>query len=91
MKTHKRVGIFRKFSPFEILLENLSLTHITSRFFRPPYLVGTPLHEMCVYCCRLRDLQESILVSPMGVSKLMDLLSDTREAIRNEVSLVMGP
>ena len=33
-----------------------------------------------------RDLQEAILVSPMGVSRLMDLLSDSREVIRNDVS-----
>ena len=32
-----------------------------------------------------RDLQEVILVSPMGVSKLMDLLDDSREIIRNDV------
>lgn len=35
---------------------------------------------------RPKDLQECVLVSPMGVSRLMDLLSDTREIIRNEVS-----
>lgn len=34
---------------------------------------------------RLKDIQEIILVSPMGVSKLMDLLSDSREVIRNDV------
>lgn len=34
---------------------------------------------------RYKDIQEMILVSPMGVSKLMDLLNDSREAIRNEV------
>jgi len=35
---------------------------------------------------RSKDIQEIILVSPMGVSKLMDLLSDSREVIRNDVS-----
>jgi len=34
-----------------------------------------------------RDVQENILVHPMGVSKLMDLLSDSREIIRNDVRL----
>lgn len=34
---------------------------------------------------RPKDIQEIILVSPMGVSKLMDLLSDSREVIRNDV------
>ncbi|XP_078317868.1 general vesicular transport factor p115-like [Crassostrea virginica] len=36
-----------------------------------------------------KDLQEAILVSPMGVSKLMDLLSDSREIIRNDALLLL--
>lgn len=39
-----------------------------------------------IFIQRPRDLQEIILVSPMGVSKLMDLLGDNREVIRNDVS-----
>nr|XP_034182659.1 general vesicular transport factor p115 isoform X2 [Osmia lignaria] len=38
---------------------------------------------------RLKDIQEIILVSPMGVSKLMDLLSDSREVIRNDALLLL--
>ncbi|XP_018361248.1 PREDICTED: general vesicular transport factor p115 isoform X1 [Trachymyrmex cornetzi] len=38
---------------------------------------------------RSKDIQEIILVSPMGVSKLMDLLSDSREVIRNDVLLLL--
>lgn len=38
---------------------------------------------------RLRDIQEIILVSPMGVSKLMDMLSDSREIIRNDTLLLL--
>uniref|UniRef100_A0A0K8SE19 Vesicle tethering protein Uso1/P115-like head domain-containing protein n=1 Tax=Lygus hesperus TaxID=30085 RepID=A0A0K8SE19_LYGHE len=38
---------------------------------------------------RLRDIQEIILVSPMGVSKLMDLLGDSREVIRNDTLLLL--
>lgn len=38
---------------------------------------------------RLKDIQEIILVSPMGVSKLMDLLGDSREVIRNDVLLLL--
>lgn len=34
---------------------------------------------------RPKEIQEIILVSPMGVSKLMDLLGDSREVIRNDV------
>ncbi|OXU21680.1 hypothetical protein TSAR_004043 [Trichomalopsis sarcophagae] len=36
-----------------------------------------------------KDIQEIILVSPMGVSKLMDMLSDSREIIRNDVLLLL--
>ncbi|XP_075158337.1 general vesicular transport factor p115 [Haematobia irritans] len=38
---------------------------------------------------KTRDLQELVLVSPMGVSKLMDLLSDSREVIRNDALLLL--
>ncbi|ALC48620.1 p115 [Drosophila busckii] len=38
---------------------------------------------------KTRELQELVLVSPMGVSKLMDLLSDSREVIRNDVLLLL--
>lgn len=36
---------------------------------------------------RGKEMQEIVLVSPMGVYKLMDLLVDSREIIRNDVSL----
>ncbi|XP_033643717.1 general vesicular transport factor p115-like isoform X2 [Asterias rubens] len=38
---------------------------------------------------RSSQVQQSILVSPMGVSKLMDLLSDSREVIRNDGLLLL--
>lgn len=38
---------------------------------------------------KLKDIQEIVLVSPMAVSKLMDLLSDSREVIRNDALLLM--
>lgn len=38
---------------------------------------------------RPRDLQEIILVSPMSVSKLMDLLLDSREVIRNDALILL--
>lgn len=34
---------------------------------------------------RPRQVQEMVLISPMGVSKLMDLLGDSREVVRNDV------
>ncbi|XP_049802866.1 general vesicular transport factor p115 [Schistocerca nitens] len=36
-----------------------------------------------------KEIQEIILVSPMGVSRLMDLLGDSREVIRNDALLLL--
>ncbi|KAK9885410.1 hypothetical protein WA026_010906 [Henosepilachna vigintioctopunctata] len=36
-----------------------------------------------------KEIQDIILVSPMGVSKLMDLLSESREVIRNDALLLL--
>lgn len=36
-----------------------------------------------------KDIQEIVLVSPMAVSKLMDLLIDSREVIRNDALLLL--
>lgn len=38
---------------------------------------------------RHKDIQEIVLVSPMGVSKLMDLLIDSREVVRNDALLLL--
>lgn len=38
---------------------------------------------------RPKDIQDIILVKPMGVSKMMDLLGDSREVIRNETLLLL--
>ncbi|XP_053695521.1 general vesicular transport factor p115 [Sabethes cyaneus] len=38
---------------------------------------------------RPKEIQEIVLVSPMGVSKLMDLLIDSREVIRNDALLLL--
>ena len=38
---------------------------------------------------KLRDIQEGILANPMGVSRLMDLLDDSREIIRNDAILLL--
>ncbi|XP_041776334.1 general vesicular transport factor p115 [Anopheles merus] len=38
---------------------------------------------------RPKEIQEIVLVSPMGVSKMMDLLIDSREVIRNDALLLM--
>lgn len=33
-----------------------------------------------------KDIQDIILANPLGTPKLMDLLADSREVIRNDVS-----
>ncbi|KAI1292285.1 General vesicular transport factor [Halotydeus destructor] len=38
---------------------------------------------------KVRDLQECILAHPMGVSRLMDLLGDSREILRNDAILLL--
>lgn len=36
-----------------------------------------------------KEMQEIVLVSPMGVAKLMDIFSDSREFVRNEALLLL--
>lgn len=38
---------------------------------------------------KTKEIQEVVLVSPMAVSKLMDLLSDSRDVIRNDALLLL--
>ncbi|KAL5018601.1 hypothetical protein ScPMuIL_004323 [Solemya velum] len=38
---------------------------------------------------KIKELQESILVNPLGISKLMDLMTDSREIIRNDALLLL--
>ena len=37
----------------------------------------------------LAEVQEAVLVSPMGISRIMDLLSDSREVVRNDALLLL--
>ncbi|CAG9773827.1 unnamed protein product [Ceutorhynchus assimilis] len=39
--------------------------------------------------CKPKEVQEIILVSPMGMSKLMDLLAENREVVRNDAVLLL--
>ncbi len=43
----------------------------------------------CILENRAKEIQEVVLVSPMGVSRLMDLLVDSREIIRNDALLLL--
>ncbi|XP_055683150.1 general vesicular transport factor p115 [Lutzomyia longipalpis] len=77
----------------------------TEMFIKNPENVGLVLSYLEEYDFRVRwpsikfltnligyrpkDLQEIVLVSPMGVSKLMDLLSDSREVVRNDALLLL--
>lgn len=77
----------------------------TEIFIKSPDNVGVVLSFLDEYSFRVRwpavkllsnlvtnkpkDIQEIILISPMGVSKLMDLLSDNREVIRNDTLLLL--
>ncbi|KAF7488902.1 General vesicular transport factor [Sarcoptes scabiei] len=43
----------------------------------------------CLLRNKLRDCQDCILTHPMGISKMMDLLIDPREVIRNDALLLL--
>ncbi|XP_023219412.1 general vesicular transport factor p115-like isoform X2 [Centruroides sculpturatus] len=66
-----------------LLLELLDEFDFKVRWPAVKLLTGLLIHKA-------RELQEIILVSPMGVSRLMDLLSDTREVIRNDALLLLA-
>lgn len=51
---------------------------------RPATCLLTAMLKNC-----LSDVQEAVLVSPMGISRIMDLLSDSREVIRNDALLLL--
>ena len=38
---------------------------------------------------KLAEVQETVLVSPMSISRMMDLLSDSREVVRNDALLLL--
>ena len=49
---------------------------------------GTCLLTVMLKNC-LAEVQEAVLVSPMGISRVMDLLSDSREVVRNDALLLL--
>lgn len=78
----------------------------TEMFVKNPHNVGLVLGFLEEYDFRVRwpavklltsllaskpkEIQDIILVSPMGVSKLMDLLQENREVIRNDALLLLA-
>ena len=67
---------------------------ISVLFYLPPHFqdyefrVRWPAIRLltCLLSYQASQVQQYVLGSPMGVSKMMDLLSDSREVIRNDVS-----
>ena len=51
---------------------------------RPATCLLTAMLKNC-----LAEVQEAVLVSPMGISRVMDLLSDSREVVRNDALLLL--
>ena len=51
---------------------------------RPATCLLTAMLKNC-----LSEVQEAVLVSPMGISRIMDLLSDSREVVRNDALLLL--
>ena len=51
---------------------------------RPSTCLLTAMLKNC-----LVEVQEAVLVSPMGISRIMDLLSDSREVVRNDALLLL--
>ncbi|KAG5674407.1 hypothetical protein PVAND_004381 [Polypedilum vanderplanki] len=69
--------------------ENISLvlSHLEEYDFRVRWSAIKLL--TCLLANRTKEIQEVVLVSPMGVSRLMDLLVDSREIIRNDALLLL--
>lgn len=65
-----------------VLLDLMAETEFKVRYPAIKLLMGLLKH-------RIRDIQECVLAYPMGVSRLMDLLSDNREIIRNDAILLL--
>lgn len=85
--------------------ETLMETHFAEEFLENSKNIGLLLellerldftirrHTTCLLNCLLfhkrAEVQEKILVQPMGISKMMDLLSDGTEIIRNDALLLL--
>lgn len=66
---------------------SLVLSHLEEYDFRVRWSAIKLL--TCLLANRTKEIQEVVLVSPMGVSRLMDLLVDSREIIRNDALLLL--
>lgn len=87
---HVTVNIGEQFTEMFIKNpENISvvLSHLEEYDFRVRWSAIKLL--TCLLANRTKEIQEVVLVSPMGVSRLMDLLVDSREIIRNDALLLL--
>lgn len=87
---HVSVNIGEQFTEMFIKTpENISLilSHLEEYDFRVRWSAIKLL--TCLLANRTKEIQEVVLVSPMGVSRLMDLLVDSREIIRNDALLLL--
>jgi hypothetical protein len=87
---HVNVNIGEQFT--EMFIKNpenisLVLSHLEEYDFRVRWSAIKLL--TCMLANRTKEIQEVVLVSPMGVSRLMDLLVDSREIIRNDALLLL--
>ena len=85
--------------------ETIMETHFAEEFLENPENISLLLellerfdfsirrHTTCLLNCLLfhkcAEVQEKILIQPMGISKMMDLLSDSSEIIRNDALLLL--
>lgn len=87
---HVTVNIGEQFTEMFIKTpDNISLvlSHLEEYDFRVRWSAIKLL--TCLLANRTKEIQEVVLVSPMGVSRLMDLLVDSREIIRNDALLLL--
>ncbi|XP_050311494.1 general vesicular transport factor p115 isoform X2 [Anthonomus grandis grandis] len=87
---NKTVNVGEQFS--EMFLKNpenlpLVLSFLEEYDFRVRWPAVKLLTSLTM--CKPKDVQDIILVSPLGMSKLMDLLCDNREIIRNDAVLLL--
>lgn len=87
---HINVNLGEQFT--EMFIKNTENVGLTLSFLEDyDFRVRWPTVKLltCLLTNKPKDIQDIVLVSPMGVSKLMDLLGDSREVIRNDALLLL--
>ncbi|XP_066139935.1 general vesicular transport factor p115 [Euwallacea fornicatus] len=84
------INVGEQFS--EMFLKNSdNLTLVLSFLEEYDFRVRWPALKLVISLtmCKPKEVQDIILVSPMGMSKLMDLLAENREVVRNDAVLLL--